>query len=233
MNMISLDDETAGDVMRLLADQLSQGLRYVFLAIRQSSGEERKFLYGVLLHRHEAQDRIVTTDGRRLAMVTLVSPGEPRSDETPFPMRAIPYPACAKLVDVIELLNPPMCRLRFGEENLEFECDRFHLWCQPRGDFPDYLSILPDPKPPLRVTVNRETLLWALELAQTSMNRKVASIRFQMEAGKMTLEGISAEIGRSHHWRSYLQVYPRMLLDSTGMRSEEVSSYCRFTLLVL
>jgi len=184
---------------RFDASHFCQGLKRVRLAALLSPEErsKRAFLYGILFHRHEGQDRMVSTDGRRLAMFTLASSGQPEGAEGTFPNRAMPYPACVKFIDVVKSLNAQTCRLCFGEKHLSFECEGVSLRCLwPEGDYPDYLQILPDPKPPLRVKVNRETLMWALEVVSASPQQTFHMTEFRVESGQMTLEYNRSEFGR-------------------------------------
>jgi DNA polymerase III sliding clamp (beta) subunit (PCNA family) len=183
------------------ASHFCQGLKRVLFAVPHVTDQEkskRPFLYGVLFHRHEGQDRMVATDGRRLTASILVSQGQPANTEGKFPMRVMLYPACIKFIDVIKSLNAQTCHLRFGEKHLSFECEGVSLRCLwPEGDFPDYLNILPEPKPPLRVQVNREVLVWALEVVSASQQKTVHMTEFRVEAGQMILETNYPEIGRS------------------------------------
>ncbi|MBI1927554.1 hypothetical protein HYR99_25340 [Candidatus Poribacteria bacterium] len=182
------------------ASHFCQGLKRVLFAAPKplEEGSKRAILYGVLFRRHEGQDRMVATDGKRLAVSCLASSGQPDEAEGTFPNRVMPYPACVKFIDVIESLNAQTCRLRFGEKHLSFECEGVSLRCLwPEGDYPDYLKILPDPRPPLRVQVNRETLMWALEVVSAIPQQTFHRTEFRVESGQMTLGHNRPEFGRS------------------------------------
>ncbi len=184
---------------RFDASHFCQNLKRVLFAVpAEKERPERLLLSGVLFHRHEGKDRMVATDGRRLAVCTLASSGQPKDEEETLPNRAMPYSACVKFIDMIESLEAERCRLRFGEEHLSFECEGVSLRCPwPKGDFPDYLAILPAPKPPLRVQVNREMLIWALELVYASQRGTDHRTEFRVESGQMTLEHNHPEIGQA------------------------------------
>ena len=111
--------------------------RYSYQTQRRQN--RRPLITGALFHQHEGEERVVATDGRRMAMITLPLTNKPAVAETSIPMRAMPYAACMKMIDLIESLNPNVCRLRFTENAMGFEAEGVSLRCLlPKGDFADY-----------------------------------------------------------------------------------------------
>ena len=176
------------------APQFGAALKSVlFASVQPSDSEEanrRPFVMGALFHQHDGEDRIVATDGRRMAIVNLPSIDKPVDRETPIPMRAMPYAACMKMVDLIESLNPNLCRLRFTENAMSFEAEGASLRCLlPKEDFPDYKSVLERASGAnLRMKVNREKLLWALAAIRLGDNHPYNRTEFRVSDEQLTVE---------------------------------------------
>ena len=161
------------------ASQFGRALNTVLFASEKPSdaegADQRASMWGVLFHRHDGEDRIVTTDGKRMAVLTLSSARALANTEAPVPKRAMAYKACVKMVDLIESLEPEACRLHFTENAVGFEVEGVVLRCiwPSQANFPNYLSIVERAeKSPTRVEVkvNRERLLWALQIIHVEDN---------------------------------------------------------------
>ena len=190
----ALEELTDALEYEVQALQFGAALKSVLFASVQLSdsdeAKQRPFLTGALFHRQDGEERIVTTDGRRMAMVTLPAMNKPVDTETPIPMRAMPYAACVKIIDLIESLNPNICRLRFTENAMGFETEGASLSCLlPEGDFPDYKSVLEKASSAnLRVRVNREELLWALRAIRLGDDNPYNRTEFRVSDGQLTVE---------------------------------------------
>ena len=125
-----------------------------------------------------------------MAMVILPAMNKPVDTETPIPMRAMPYAACVKMIDLIESLNPNICRLRFTENAMAFEADGVSLSCLlSQGDFPDYKWVLEKASSAnLRVKLNREELLWALRAIRLSDDHPYNRTEFRVSSAQLTVE---------------------------------------------
>ena len=123
-------------------------------------------------------------------MVALPATNKPVDTETPIPMRAMPYAACVKMIDLIESLNPNICRLRFTENAMSFEAEGVSLKCLlPEGDFPDYKWVLEKASSAnLRVKLNREELLWALRAVRLGDNNPHNRTEFRVSDGQLAVE---------------------------------------------
>ena len=160
------------------ASQFGRSLNSVLFASEKPSDAEgadrRASMWGALFHRHDGEDRIVTTDGKRLAVLTLPFTRALGDTEVPVPMRAMPYKACVKLIDLIESLEPEVCRLQFTENAVGFEVGNVVLRClwPSQANYPNYLPIVERAEKPTRleVKVNRERLLWALRIIHVEGN---------------------------------------------------------------
>ena len=176
------------------ASQFGAALKSVLFASVQLSdadeAKQRPFLTGVLFHRQDGEDRIVTTNGRRMAMVTLPSTAKPVNTEPPMPMRAMPYAACLKMIDLIESLSPSVCCLRFTENAVGFEADGVSLSCLlPEGDFPDYRQVIEKASgASLGMKVNREALLWALRAIRLGDDDPYNRTEFRVSGELLTVE---------------------------------------------
>lgn len=165
----------------------------LFASVQPSDSDETKqrpFIAGALFHRQDDEERIVATDGRRMARVTLPSTAKPVDTETPVPMRAMPYAACMKMIDLIESLNPNVCRLRFTENAMGFEADEVSLSCLlPEGDFPDYRQVIEKASgASLGMKVNREKLLWALRAIRLGDDDPYNRTEFRVSGEQLTVE---------------------------------------------
>ncbi len=179
------------------APQFGAALKSVlFASVQLSDSEEanrRPLITGALFHQHEGEERVVATDGRRMAMITLPLTNKPAVAETSVPMRAMPYAACMKMIDLVESLNPHVCLLRFTENAMGFEAEGVSLRCLlPKGDFPDYKWVLEQASSAnLRVKVNREELLWALRVIRVGDDHPHNRTEFRVSAGQLTVEIIT------------------------------------------
>ncbi len=189
-----LEELTDAPAYEVQAQQFGRALKSVLFASVQLSdldeAEKRPFLTGALFHRQDGEDRIVTTDGRRMAMVTLPSTEKPVDTETPVPMRAIPYAACMKMIHLIELLNASVCILRFTENAVSFEADGVSLSCLlPKGDFPDFRQVIEKASgASLGIKINREELLWALTAIRLGDDDPYNRTEFRVSGEHLTVE---------------------------------------------
>ncbi len=182
------------------ASQFGRSLNSVLFASEKPSdaegAERRASMWGVLLHRHDGEYRIVTTDGKRMAVLTLPVMRELGDTETPVPKRAISYKACVKIIDLIEFLKPEVCRLCFAENAVGFEAEDVMLRCLlPQENYPNYLSVLEGAAAPLEVKVNRERLLWALRIIHVEDNPNHRT-EFRFSDGQLTV-GNNTHLGKS------------------------------------
>ena len=176
------------------APQFGAALKSVlFASVQPSDSDEAKrrpFFTGAHYHRHEGEDRIVTTDGRRMAVITLPSIKKLAEEEISIPMRAIPYAACMKMIDLIESLNPNVCRLRFTESAVGFEAEGVSLRCLlPKGDFSDYTQVLEKASSArLEIRLSRQELLWALRAIRLGDDHPHNRTEFRVSNGQLTVE---------------------------------------------
>lgn len=158
-----------GPVYEIPTSEFGTALNSALFAAEQPSDSEtdeqkRVMLMGALFHLHDGEGRIVTTDGRRMVVLTVPSVRELVNTETPISMQAMPYKACVKMIGLIESLRSEVCRLRFAESAMAFEVEGVVLRCLwPGKDYPDYLRIFKEKSSDyVGVKVNRESLLSAL-----------------------------------------------------------------------
>ena len=190
----ALEELTDAPEHKVQASQFGAALKSVLFASVQLSApdeaKQRPFLTGALFHRQDGEDRIVATDGRRMAMVALPSSDKPVETETPIPMRVIPCAACIKMLDLIKSLNPNVCCLRFTENAVGFEADGVSLSCLlPEGDFPDYRQVIEKASgASLGMKVNREALLWALRAIRLGDDDPYNRTEFRVSGKQLTVE---------------------------------------------
>ena len=182
------------------ASQFGKALNTILFASEKPSDAEganqRVGITGALFHPHDGEYRIVTTDGKRMAVLTLPVMRELGDKETPVPKRAISYKAGVKMVNLIESLKPEVCRLRFGENAVGFEVEDVVLRCLlPQENFPNYLSVLEGAAAPLEVKVNREKLLRALRIIHVEDDPNHRT-EFRFSNGQLTIEN-NTHLGKS------------------------------------
>ena len=186
------------------ASQFGKALNTVLFASEKPSdaaeAERRASMWGVLFHRHDGEDRIVTTDGKRLAVLTLPAARALADTDAPVPKRAMTYNACVKMVDLIESLEPEVCRLHFTENAVGFEVGDVVLRClwPSQANYPNYLSIIERAeKSPTRLEfkVNRERLLWALRIIHVEDNPHRRT-EFRFSDGELTVAN-DTHLGKS------------------------------------
>lgn len=206
------------------ASQFGKALNTVLFASEKPSDAEganqRAGVTGALFHPHDGEYRIVTTDGKRMAVLTLPSTRALANTETPVPKRAIAYNACVKMVNLIESLKPEVCRLRFTENTVGFEVEDVVLRCLlPQENFPNYLSVLEGAAAPLEVKVNREKLLWALRIihVENNPNRRT---EFRFSDGQLTV-GNNTHLGKSEASVPIQHEGPDMVTTIDSWFSEE------------
>ena len=176
------------------ATQFGAALKSVlFASVQPSDSDEanrRPIVTGALFHQHDGEERIVTTDGRRMAMVTLSAMKTPADTEASIPMRAMPYAACVKMIDLIESLNPNVCRVRFTESAVGFEAEGVSLRCLlPKGDFPDYKWVFEKASSArLEIRLSRQELLWALRAIRIGDDHPHNRTEFRISDGQLTVE---------------------------------------------
>ena len=180
--------------------EFGKALNTVLFASEKPSDAEgadrRAGITGALFHRHDDEYRIVTTDGKRMAVLTFPVRRELGDTETPAPKRAVSYKACVKMIGLIESLKPEVCRLRFAENAVDFEAEDVVLRCLLlQENFPNYLSVLEGAAAPLEVKVNREKLLWALRIIHVEDNPNHRT-EFRFSDGQLTV-GNNTHLGKS------------------------------------
>lgn len=180
--------------------EFGRALNSVLFASEKPSDAEgadrRAGITGALFHRHDGEYRIVTTDGKRMAVLTLPVMRELGDTETPVPKRAISYKACVKMIDLIESLEPDVCRLHFAENAVDFEAEDVVLRCLlPQENYPNYLSVLEGAAAPLEVKVNRKKLLWALRIIHVEDNPNHRT-EFRFSDGQLIV-GNNTHLGKS------------------------------------
>ena len=175
------------------APQFGAALKSVlFASVQLSDAEEanrRSLITGALFHRHDAEERIVATDGRRMAIVTLPAMNKAVDTKVSIPMRAMPYAACMKMIDLIESLNPNIFRFRFTEIAMGFEAEGVSLKCLlPKGDFPDYKWVLEKASSArLEIRLSRQKLLWALRAIRLGDDHPHNRTEFRVSNGQLTV----------------------------------------------
>ena len=196
----ALEEPTDVHEYEIPASQFGRALNTVLFASEKPSDTEgadrRAGITGALFHPHDGEYRIVTTDGKRMVVLTLPLMRKLGDMEMPVPERAISYKACVKMIDLIESLESEVCRLRFTENAVGFEAEGVVLRCLlPQENYPNYLSVLEGAATSLEARVNREKLLWALQIIHVEDNPSHRT-EFRFSNGQLTV-GNNTYLGKS------------------------------------
>ncbi|MFQ6044625.1 MAG: hypothetical protein ACE5PV_27545, partial [Candidatus Poribacteria bacterium] len=108
---------------------------------------QRDYLRGVFLEFKPGQYRLAAADGRRLTTTIVDSPNILEGiDAARFENFIISNQACAKLIEIVELLQFPQIQLIPGTEHAKFEFEGGSIdFKLTKQEYPDIQKIMPEP----------------------------------------------------------------------------------------
>ncbi len=161
-------------------------------AFSVSRDESRYVLTGTLFISKETWLRMVSTDGRRMAMVE-------RETRTPSgKAHEVIVPAKA-ISELHRLLGAgPTAKISIKESQISFDLGNTQLVSRlVEGKFPNYEQVIPA-QSPQKLTIAREDLLLAAKRISLWATQESPSIRLDLKPNQLTLSKQTPEVGEAH-----------------------------------
>lgn len=157
-----------------------------------SKDESRYVLTGILFTTREGMLRLVSTDGRRMAMVErepkTIAPGEHQ--------RIVPEKALNELLRLLG--EEPTVKIQMKESQIAFDLGKTQLISRLiDGKFPNYEQVIPT-ESPNKLMVDREQFLLAARRISLWSTQDSPSIRLDLRHGQMIMSKQAPEIGEAH-----------------------------------
>lgn len=157
-----------------------------------SQDDSRYVLTGVLFVVRKGWLRLVSTDGRRMALVEREAKSAPTDDQ----QRIVPEKA---LVELARLLGDG-ATLKISLKDNQIAFDLGHTVVISRlieGKFPNYEQVIP-PESPNKLAVPREDLLLATRRIGLWSTQDSPSIRLDLKADELLMSKQTPEVGEAH-----------------------------------
>lgn len=174
---------------------IDQGVLQAMLGLTTfsvSKDESRYVLTGILFTSKDGMLRLVSTDGRRMAMVE-------RQPQTLLPgeqQRIVPEKALAELLRLLG--EEPTVKIHMKENQVAFDLGRTQLISRLiEGKFPNYEQVIPA-ESSNKLMVDREQFLLAARRISLWSTQDSPSIRLDLRSGQMIMSKQSPEIGEAH-----------------------------------
>ncbi len=157
-----------------------------------SKDESRYVLTGILFSMCKGWLRLVSTDGRRMAMVDREAKSAPTGDS----QRIVPEKAVAELLRLLG--DGPTVQVSLKESQIAFDLGNTVVISRLiEGKFPNYEQVIPS-ESPNKVTVSREELLLATRRIGLWSTLDSPSIRFDLKPDELTISKQTPEVGEAH-----------------------------------
>lgn len=174
---------------------IDQGVLQAMLSLTAfsvSKDESRYVLTGILFSMHEGWLRLVSTDGRRMAMVDREAKSAPAGDSH----RIVPEKTVAELLRLLG--DGPTVQVSLKESQCAFDLGNTVVISRLiEGKFPNYEQVIPS-ESPNKVTVSREELLLATRRIGLWSTLDSPAIRFDLKPDELTISKQTPEVGEAH-----------------------------------
>lgn len=174
---------------------IDQGVLQAMLSLTAfsvSKDESRYVLTGVLFMTRNGWLRLVSTDGRRMAMVEREAKSAPPIDS----QRIVPEKAISELLRLLG--ESPTVRVSLKESQIVFDLGSTVVISRLiEGKFPSYEQVIPT-ESPNKLTVSREELLLATRRIGLWSTQDSPSIRFDLKPDELTISKQTPEVGEAH-----------------------------------
>ena len=182
-------DFSQDSLMQFSSKLLKEMIRKTFFAL--SPDETRQALNGLLLEKENGKVNMVGTDGHRLAVIQRKLEKSAKGDKQSY---LIPKKAVAELLKLIE---DEESSFSFSSKNnhLAFiHGDQVIVSRKIDGKFPNYQQVIPSDNK-IQVQVDRDVLQHALKRVALLADEKSKMVRFDIQAGNITLAADTTELG--------------------------------------
>lgn len=174
---------------------IDQGVLQAMLALTLfsvSKDESRYVLTGILFSIKNGWLRLVSTDGRRMAMVER----EARTSSHQEHQRIVPEKALGELVRLLG--GEPTVKISLKENQIAFDLGNILIISRLiDGKFPNYEQVIP-PQSPNKLTISREELLMAARRISLWSTQDSPSIRLDLKTDHLVLSKQTPEVGEAH-----------------------------------
>jgi DNA polymerase-3 subunit beta len=193
-----VEEEEAGSSLELDKVDLNAMLRRTLFSV--SLDESRPVLNGILFEIEEAgsgqvRARMVSTDGHRLSRVERLLAAK---DHDGSRHRSILHRRGATELQRILEGSDPVVRIVFLERTLVFRSDQARLQVrQIEETFPEYERVIPA-QSDVSASLPKEALLAAIRRVSSLGTGKNSLLRFDLEAGRASLEMTHHDFGEAH-----------------------------------
>lgn len=161
-------------------------------AFAMSHDETRYILNGAFIAAKKGKLRLVTTDGRRLAMIEHPLPGGLPSQEHQV---IIPTKTVHELHRLLG--SDEIVKITFGSNQVKFDLGPTTIVSRTiEGEFPNYEQVIP-PEASSKVTLPREALLLAIRRASLWTTQESQSIKFDLAKNKLVVSKQTPELGEA------------------------------------
>ena len=174
---------------------IDQGVLQAMLALTAfavSRDESRYILTGILFISKGGWLKLVSTDGRRLALVE-------RQAMTPTKVEhhvIVPFKAIAELLRLLG--EGPTVKISLKENHIAFDLGNTQIISRLiEGRFPNYEQVIPTASPQ-KLLVSREALLLAARRISLWTTQDSPSIRFDLRTEQIILSKQTPEVGEAH-----------------------------------
>ena len=174
---------------------IDQGVLQAMLALTLfsvSKDESRYVLTGILFSIKNGWLRLVSTDGRRMAMVEREAKNSGQGEHH----RIVPEKTLTELVRLLG--DGPVLKISLKENQIAFDLGSTMIISRLiDGKFPNYEQVIP-PQSPNKLMVSREELLMAARRISLWSTQDSPSIRLDLKSNQMVLSKQTPEVGEAH-----------------------------------
>ncbi len=161
-------------------------------AFAMSHDETRYILNGAFMTAKKGHLRLVTTDGRRLAMMEHPIPNFSPSQEYQAIIPTKTIHELHRLLGADEIV-----KISFGNNQVKFDLGPTTIISRTiEGEFPDYEQVIP-PEAPTKAKLPREALLLAIRRASLWTTQESQSIKFDLAKDKLVVSKQTPELGEA------------------------------------
>ncbi len=174
---------------------IDQGVLQAMLSLTEfsvSKDESRYVLTGVLFTIRKGWLRLVSTDGRRMAMVEREAKSAPVGESH----RIVPEKAISELMRLLG--DAPTVRIALKESQIIFDMGNTVLISRLiEGKFPNYEQVIPA-ESPNKMMVSREELLLATRRIGLWSTQDSPSVRLDLKMDELVISKQTPEVGEAH-----------------------------------
>ncbi|MEM7164015.1 MAG: DNA polymerase III subunit beta [Planctomycetota bacterium] len=165
-------------------------------AIAAAKDTTRFQMHSVLVERSDDVLRLVSTDGKRMAIAESMLPSG-QSDVASGSQYIVPLKGVELLVRILGLEDAEEVALHLGDNEVTYNSDNVSLFCRlVEGKFPEYSKAVPPPGGNT-YEFSCDDLMVALRQASLMTTKETNSVLFSFEGPSLVLSTRAADVGES------------------------------------